>query len=212
MHHIPWGTRDKPWSVAWLQSWLIWKNIKKSRNLFFEPFFVSGELRSSAWLVILHKGNQSSFQRSSSEPYIVEAIWNRLVALSSSRSPSNTRGRALRFFVNQCKTEQSQWVEQIAWATGHSVVNCKVKMHFPAISPKEPHGCSVSLKMTPAIVEHIKHPKPKFSHALLCCAGAFGWRAHTHRFMDWFIITKRLHHILDCSPMQQRCHDRILAT
>lgn len=66
---------------------------------------MSGELRSSAWLVILHKGNQSSFQRSSSEPYIVEAIWNRLVALSSSQSPSNAQGRVLRVYVNQCGTE-----------------------------------------------------------------------------------------------------------
>lgn len=52
--------------------------------MFFVLLCVSGELRSSAWLVILHKRNQSSFQCSSSEPYIVEAIWNRLVALSSS--------------------------------------------------------------------------------------------------------------------------------
>lgn len=68
---------------------------------------MSGELRSSAWLVILHKGNQSSFQRSSSEPYIVEAIWNQLVVLSSSHAPSNAQGRALGVYVNQCGTEQS---------------------------------------------------------------------------------------------------------
>jgi len=60
----------------------------------FLPFCESGELRLSAWLVILHKGNQSSFRRSSSEPYIVEAIWNRLLALRSSRSPHNALGKA----------------------------------------------------------------------------------------------------------------------
>lgn len=74
---------------------------------FLSLFCVSGELRSSAWLVILHKGNQSSFQRSSSEPYIVEAIWNRLVALSSSHSPQNALGRAPGVYVNQCGAEQS---------------------------------------------------------------------------------------------------------
>lgn len=69
---------------------------------------MSAVLRSSAWLVILHKGNQSSFQRSSSEPYIVGAIWNQSVALSGSQSASNALGRALGVYVNQCRTEQSQ--------------------------------------------------------------------------------------------------------
>lgn len=95
-HICPLGNQRK--------SWLLWKKEKKE-ICFLSLFCVSGELRSSAWLVILHKGNQSSFQRSSSEPYIVEAIWNRLVALSSSQSPSNAQGRVLRVYVNQCGTE-----------------------------------------------------------------------------------------------------------
>lgn len=83
---------------------MIWEK----NNVFLSLFCASEELCSSALLIILHKGNQCSFQYSSSEPYILEAIWNWLVALSSSHSPSSTQGRALAVFVNQCGTEQGK--------------------------------------------------------------------------------------------------------
>lgn len=151
---------------------------------------MSGELRSSAWLVILHKGNQSSFQRSSSEPYIVEAIWNQLVALSSSHAPSNAQGRALGVYVNQCGTEQSHWLEQIAWATGHSVVNHKVRMHFPAIFLKQAHCCSAFLEDTKKTFL-LKNTKRFYSYV---DQKKLSWLALLH-WQLWFYLPK-IHPVL----------------
>lgn len=114
-------------------------NIKKNKVCFLSIFCASGELRSGAWLIILHKGNQCSFQCSSSEPYVLEAIWNRLVAFACSFARSlplkRLRGGIFFFFfaavfVSQRGAEQSHRLEQIAWATGATVWSTTKSRHI----------------------------------------------------------------------------------